>query len=209
MPKITTKVVLAVAPNCKDAEGWATALDVALSAHGFVDTVEIASFLAQAAHECGDFNVLSENLNYSADALVKLWPKRFTPELAAQVARKPQSIANNVYANRLGNGSPASNEGWLYRGRGCIQITGKAAYTAFSTYTKSDVNVVAQPDRVASEKGLAIESALWFWESNVRKRVADIGCVLEVTKRVNGGTNGLADRTRRFVAVKRELLSAS
>jgi len=155
-----------------------------------------AHFFAQTGHETGDFKVFTENLNYSKDGLMKIFKNYFPTEaLANAYARNPQKIANKVYANRMGNGSEASGDGYKYRGRGAIQLTGKDNYEAFATYAKRP-DVVTNPDIVATE--LSFESALWFFERNHLWAICDQGTtdaiILQVTKRVNGGTIGLPDR---------------
>lgn len=157
---------------------------------------QAAHFFGQCAHESGNFKVFSENLNYSADGLTKIFKKYFpTVASTAGYARKPEKIANKVYANRMGNGSEASGDGWKYRGRGPIQLTGKDNYTAFA----ADIgrpDVLTNPDVVAGE--LAFESALWFFRKNGLLTTADKGVstavITQITKRVNGGTHGLDDR---------------
>ncbi len=157
---------------------------------------QAAHFFGQCAHESGNFKVFSENLNYSADGLTKIFKKYF-PSVAATngYARKPEKIANKVYANRMGNGPESSGDGWKFRGRGPIQLTGKDNYTAFA----NDIgrpDVLTNPDVVATE--LAFESALWFFRKNGLLAVADKGVttavITQITKRVNGGTHGLDDR---------------
>ena len=157
---------------------------------------QAAHFFGQCAHESGNFKVFSENLNYSADGLTKIFKKYFpTPTSTTGYARKPEKIANKVYANRMGNGPESSGDGWKYRGRGPIQLTGKDNYSAFA----ADIgrpDVVTNPDLVVSE--LAFESALWFFRKNNLLAVADKGVsttvITQITKRVNGGTHGLDDR---------------
>lgn len=155
-----------------------------------------AHFFAQTGHETGDFKVFTENLNYSKDGLRKIFPKYFpTDALANSYARNPQKIANRVYGGRMGNGPESSGEGYKYRGRGAIQLTGQDNYEAFAAYCKRP-DVLTNPDIVSTE--LSFESALWFFERNHLWSVCDQGTtdaiILQVTKRVNGGTNGLADR---------------
>lgn len=160
---------------------------------------QAAHFFGQCAHESGNFKVFSENLNYSADGLTKIFKKYFPTLAAAQpYARKPEKIANKVYANRMGNGPESSGDGWKYRGRGPIQLTGKDNYTAFG----ADIgrpDVVTNPDLVVSE--LAFESALWFFRKNGLLAIADKGVtdavITQITKRVNGGTHGLDDRLKK------------
>ena len=154
-----------------------------------------AHFFAQTAHESGNFKTFSENLNYSADGLLKIFPKYFNAESAASHARNPQMIANRVYSNRMGNGDVVSNEGWLYRGRGALQLTGKDNYAAFAKYANRP-DVMTNPDLIAGE--LAFESAMWFFEKNKIWDLCDKGIddatITAVTKKINGGTIGLDDR---------------
>jgi len=159
-------------------------------------TPEIAAhFFAQTAHETGGFKAFSENLNYSADGLQKIFGKYFPGLLEESYARNPEKIANRVYADRMGNGSEATGDGWKYRGRGALQLTGKANYKAFSDYLKNPL-VMEQPDLVAGE--LAFESAKFFFDKNKLWDICDKGVtketILALTKRINGGTHGLADR---------------
>jgi putative chitinase len=154
-----------------------------------------AHFFAQTAHETGGFKAFSENLNYSADGLQKIFGKYFPGLLEESYARNPEKIANRVYADRMGNGSEASGDGWKYRGRGALQLTGKANYKAFSDYLKNPL-IMEQPDLVAGE--LAFESAMFFFDKNKLWDICDKGVtkesILALTKRINGGTHGLADR---------------
>jgi putative chitinase len=140
--------------------------------------------------------VLYENLNYSAAGLLKVFPRYFNPTTAKQFERKPQLIANKVYANRIGNGNEASGDGWNYRGRGYLQVTGRANYKAFSEYIGEDCE--KNPDLVATKYPL--DSALWFFDRNKLWTLCDKGeeNVPIVSKRVNGGTNGLQDRLNKF-----------
>jgi len=157
---------------------------------------QAAHFFGQCAHESGGFKVFSENLNYSAEGLTKIFKKYF-PTIAstAGYARNPQKIANKVYANRMGNGSEASGDGWKFRGRGPIQLTGKDNYTAFAASVNRP-DVLTNPDIVADE--LAFESALWFFNKNGLFAIANAGVsvdvITKISKRVNGGTHGLDDR---------------
>jgi putative chitinase len=156
----------------------------------------LAHFLSQCGHESGGFKVFSENLNYSAEGLVKIFGKYFKPETAPAYARKPERIANKVYANRMANGNEESGDGWKFKGRGLIQLTGRANYTAYDKAVTE--NVLDNPDLVAGV--LALDSAGWFWNTNGLNKIADAGDVTAVTKRVNGGTHGLADRQSRYDA---------
>ncbi len=160
--------------------------------------LRLAHFLAQCAHESAGFKATQENLNYSASGLNKIFGKYFRTVNAANYARQPEKIASRVYANRMGNGDEASKDGYKYRGRGYIQLTGKNNYAEFDKSIDDDV--VANPDLVASK--YALLSAAWYWNSRSLNNSADKGAsdavVTEVTKKVNGGTIGLADRIQHF-----------
>ena len=161
--------------------------------------LRLAHFLAQAAHESGNFKFLKENLNYSADSLLKVFPKYFKDKATAdKYARNPEKIANRVYASRMGNGDEASGDGFKFRGRGYIQLTGKGNYKAFSNFIGEDC--VANPDLVSDKYPLV--SASWFFDKNNLWTICDKGAtdevVTAVTKRVNGGSNGLTDRLSKF-----------
>lgn len=166
-----------------------------LAAYGINTQLRLAHFLAQCHHESAGFTARTENLNYSAQGLRAVFPKYFPDNLTAlKYERKPQAIANKVYANRLGNGAETSGDGYLYRGRGYIQLTGKSNYAAFGGYVNKDF--IADPDSVADK--YALISAAWFFLKNGINEVADKGdskeAVTAVTKKVNGGVNGLAER---------------
>ena len=160
--------------------------------------LRLAHFLAQCGHESAGFKAVSENLNYSADGLVKIFGKYFNAATAAGSARNPEKIANKVYSSRMGNGNEASGDGWKYRGRGFIQLTGKDNYKAFDATVEDDI--LLNPDLVATKYPLA--SAAFFFNKNGLWAVCDKGSddaiVTSVTKRVNGGTIGLADRLKHF-----------
>ena len=160
--------------------------------------LRLAHFLAQTGHESGGFKAVTENLNYGAAGLQSIFKKYFTAESAKEFERKPEKIANIVYANRMGNGPQASGEGFKFRGRGYIQLTGKDNYTAFDKVVEDDI--LANPELVATKYPLL--SAAWFFHKNGLHKIADEGAtdavVTKVTKRVNGGTIGLADRIKHF-----------
>jgi putative chitinase len=160
--------------------------------------LRLAHFLAQCGHESGGFKAIQENLNYSADGLKKIFPKYFPGNLNESYARQPEKIASRVYASRMGNGDETSGEGFKFRGRGYIQLTGKSNYTNFAKFIGEDT--VANPDLVATKYPLA--SAAFFFDSNKLWSICDKGAddatVTAVTKRVNGGTIGLADRIKHF-----------
>lgn len=154
----------------------------------------IAGFIGQCQHESGNFRRLTENLNYSGKALRAVWPSRFkSDEQAAAYHRQPEKIANKVYADRLGNGSEESGEGWKYRGRGVIQLTGKANYAAASDAI--GIDFVAEPDLV-TQPLYAVMTAGWFWKTNKLNYLCDSQDWKTLTKRINGGTIGLEDRIK-------------
>jgi putative chitinase len=172
--------------------------DTALN-FGINNSLRLAHFLAQCGHESGGFRAVSENLNYSAKGLLGIFRKYFTNvNLAMQYERKPEKIANRVYALRMGNGAEASGDGYKYRGRGYIQLTGKDNYSLFDATVPE--SIIAQPDLVATKYPLA--SAAFFFKRNNLWAICDRGAtsdvVTAVTKRVNGGTIGLADRQKHF-----------
>jgi len=162
-----------------------------------------AIFLGQCSHETGNWKHFEENLNYSAERLAKVWPHRYSEnkepnELAKRLQRNPEMIANNVYANRMGNGSEESGDGWRYRGRGAIQLTGKFNYSEFSRYTK-DPEIIENPDKIITE--YIIDSAIWFFNKNrLWSLCTDISneTIKRVTKKINGGFNGLDDRIEKI-----------
>jgi putative chitinase len=164
-----------------------------------------AHFFAQTAHESGGFKAFSENLNYGAKGLRGIFRKYFpTDALARAYERKPAKIANRVYGNRMGNGPESSGEGFAFRGRGALQLTGKFNYSEFAKYVNRP-DVMTNPDLVATE--LAFESALWFFDKNKLWSICDQGindaAILALTKRINGGTHGLDDRklkTKKYAA---------
>lgn len=161
--------------------------------------LRLAHFLAQAGHESGGFKAVQENLNYGAKGLRGIFGKYFpTDEKALLYERKPEKIANLVYGGRMGNGAEPTGEGWKFRGRGYIQLTGKDNYKAFDTVVPE--NLMEQPDLVATKYPLL--SAAWFFHKNGLHKLADGGAtdavVTSITKRVNGGTIGLADRIKHF-----------
>ena len=162
------------------------------------NNLRLAHFLAQCGHESGGFKAVSENLNYSADGLKKIFGKYFPGNLNESYARQPEKIAARVYASRMGNGDETSKEGFKFRGRGYIQLTGKANYTNFTKFIGEDC--IANPDLVATKYPLA--SAAFFFDSNKLWTICDKGAddatVTAVTKRVNGGTIGLPDRIKHF-----------
>ena len=162
-----------------------------------ITTVErVAAFLAQCGHESLDFTVLQENLNYGAKGLLGLFKKYFPTEaLAKEYERKPEKIANRIYANRMGNGPEASGDGYAHRGRGAIQLTGKLNYQAFG----NSIGLTLEDTvHYCETMDGAIESACWFWTKNKLNTIADDKNILLLTKRINGGTIGLEDRKKHY-----------
>jgi len=155
-----------------------------------------AHFFAQTAHETGEFKSFSENLNYSAQGLQNTFGKYFPGNLEESYARQPEKIASRVYADRMGNGNEASKDGWKFRGRGALQLTGKSNYKVFSEYLKKP-EIMETPDLVATD--FAFESAIFFFDRNKLWDICDKGVndasILALTKRINGGTNGLQHRS--------------
>ncbi|CAB4241828.1 COG3179 Predicted chitinase [uncultured Caudovirales phage] len=154
----------------------------------------MAMFLAQTAHESGNFSAVEENLHYKAKALMAFWPKRFQG-VAEQYQMNPEKIANRAYCDRMGNGNEASGEGWAYRGRGLIQLTGKDNYRHCGDAL--GIDLLSDPDQV-SHNPVAVLSAGWFWNTRKLNAISDTGNVEHVTKLINGGTIGLAERTAHF-----------
>ena len=168
------------------------------SKFNITNNLRLAHFFAQCSHESGGFKITSENLNYSVDGLKKIFGKYFPGNLAESYAKQPEKIASKVYGGRMGNGAEPTGEGYKFRGRGYIQLTGKENYTAFGKSINEDMT--ANPDKVATHYPLL--SAAWFFSKNGLHKMADGGStdtvVTSITKRVNGGTIGLSDRIKHF-----------
>jgi len=213
---ISQEQLAQILPGNPNLDHWCQALNKILPDYDINTPQREAAFLSQCAHESGNFTQLSENLNYSAQGLANTWPGRFavkgadgnavkpyTPnELATSIQRNPELIANNVYANRMGNGSVESGDGWKFRGRGLIQITGRANYTAFA----ATVNMT--PDQVveyAETFDGAVQTACWFWNTNNLNQYADVNNIKTITQRINGGLNGLDDRIAKYNLAKQVL----
>jgi putative chitinase len=196
--QITQQQLGACIGNNPYLEQWTEALNKILPDYEIDTPQRVAAFVAQSAHESGNFTALHENLNYRAETLRKVFPKYFTDASAAQIASQPNKaelIANRVYANRMGNGDEASGDGFRYCGRGLIQLTGKSNYQAFAESIETPVEQI--PEFLATFEG-AIQSACWFWESNNLNQYADSGDIVTMTKRINGGTIGLEDRKKHY-----------
>ena len=201
---ITLELLQKVCPKTKKEvlETYVAPINKVAKAYGILDNHKrVAAFLAQIAHESGGFNFTKENLNYNAKALQSVFKKYYPTEKDAIVhERKPEQIANRVYASRMGNGDEKSGDGWTYRGRGLIQLTGKENYTKFSESIKKPLKEAV--DYLETAEG-AVESAAWFWNKNKLNELCDKDDFTTLTKRINGGTNGLEDRKHHYeIALK-------
>jgi putative chitinase len=175
-------------------EQWVDALNETFQRFNILTPLQQASFIGQCGHECGNFKILEENLNYRSETLMKLWKSRFpTIEIANEYAKNPKKIANKVYANRMGNRDEASGDGYRFRGRGCIQLTGHANY--FHAGQSCGVDFVMEPELVATPR-YASMTAGWFWSTHNLNKFADIRDFTMMTKKINGGTIGLNDRIK-------------
>jgi putative chitinase len=200
MSLITVDQLRAMIPNNKEVEAWCEELNKALPKYDITTDQRIAGFISQCAHESMDFTAMSENLNYREETLLKVFPRYFGPgkRNAAEYAKNPEKIANYVYmdefrTSKLGNTQPG--DGWRFRGRGLKQLTGRDNYTRFA----KDYNMTAEEAAVWVEtKEGALASALWFWNTNKLNPIADTGSVPALTKKINGGDIGLADRQARY-----------
>jgi len=185
-----------IIPGNAYIDHWFQALNTILPDYN-IDTVRrVAAFLAQTAHESGGYQALKENLNYSAETLMRVWPHSFpTLDIANQYAHDQERIANRAYANRMGNGPEESGDGYRYCGRGLIQLTGHDNYQAFAE--SIDMPLEQLPEYLGTFEG-AVQSACFYWESNNLNQWADAGDMVTLTQRINGGNLGLDDRTARY-----------
>lgn len=198
---ITKQQLQIILPACKSTDVWVPLLNKYFEKYDFKTVEQQARFLAQTGHESGDFNQLRENLNYSTQGLITVFPKYFKHLMDTEVvkySRNPEKIANRVYASRMGNGVEQSGDGWKYRGRGIIQITGKNNYTNCSKWSFNDARLLEKPEMLEQPE-FALLSAIWFWKSN---KLDTIESYDELTKRINGGTHGAADRNARLDRAK-------
>lgn len=193
---LTREQLAQLIPGNPYVDYWYSAMERCLPDYDINTPQRIAMFVAQCAHESGNFRVLKENLNYRAESLMKVWPRHFPSlDVAKQYAHNQEAIANKAYANRMGNGPEESGDGWRYCGRGLIQLTGKINYQNFAMSIETPVEEV--PAYLGTFEG-AVQSACWFWEANNLNQWSDQGDVLTVTKKINGGTLGLADRQKHY-----------
>jgi len=173
---------------------WVPALNDTFARFGIATPRQQAGFIGQCSHECGNFKVLEENLNYRAATLMKLWPKRFpTLEIANEYAGNARKIANKVYSSRMGNRDESSGDGYRFRGRGAIQLTGHSGY--YHAGQALGVDFVKDPDLVATPTYAAL-TAGWFWSTHKCNELAEAADWTGLTKKINGGTIGLADRVK-------------
>lgn len=214
---ITAEQLRAAAPRCTKSDAWATALTDAMLLYGIAADVDyVVEFLAQCAHESGQFTRLEESLSYSPERLMQVWPKRF-PTLAAATpyANSPHKLADFVYSNRMGNGDVASGDGWNYRGRGVPMITGRANYAKVAKLI-GDPLLVSCPDRLCMISVAALAGAAWWASDPELNRLADDTATdddaadfVSITRKVNGGTVGLAERQKLRDAFSRVLKSTT
>lgn len=179
---------------------WYEPVKTAMQEFAIATPLRQAHFLAQVGHESGGFRTLEENFNYSSDRLLAVFPKYFNAATAKQYTRNKQAIANRVYASRMGNGPESSGDGWNYRGSGLIQITGKDNHSAVARAFGMEVDESAE--RLRTDPAYAAEAAAWWWQANGLNELADQDSLARVTRRVNGGTNGINDRGTRLERAK-------
>jgi putative chitinase len=187
-----------ILPTNKQSDDWLVVLLDNLPQFDVSTPQRAAQFLAQTSHESCDYTRLRENLNYRASSLIKTWPRRFNATNAPAYEHNQEKIANRVYANRMGNGDEASGDGFKYRGRGLIQLTGKSNYSACSLEVYGDDRLVQHPELVETDMDAALDSALFFWHMYDLNHWADEGDTTKVTRLINGGDNGLDDRINRY-----------
>jgi putative chitinase len=198
---ITKEQIKEVCPNAKDeiASAIANNMDILAENYEINTPLRLAHFLAQCAHESGEFRLMQENLNYKADGLLRIFPKYFKDVDPNDYAHNPEKIANRVYGNRMGNGDEETGDGWKYHGRGLIQLTGKNNYQAFAEDAEMPLDEAVE--YLGTAPG-ALESAAWFWCANSINEIADTDDIVRVTKKVNGGTIGLDDRKAKLEEFK-------
>ena len=182
----------------REPEFWYNAMNEYLPKFGITTAARVAGFVAQGQHESADFTILQENLNYSAKGLRSIFGKYFPDDaIANQYAKKAEMIANRVYGGRMGNGPEASGDGYKFRGRGILQLTGRANYTQCSRDLFGDDTLANDPDLVRTPE-YAIITACWFWYKNQLNAICDTGDIVLLSKRINGGTIGLEDRIKHW-----------
>ena len=195
---LTVEQLKSAIPSLSDenSEKYLDGINQTLDKYDISSNSQIAMFLAQITHECGDFHEIVENLNYSAAGLIATWPSRFDANSASLFAHNPEHIANYVYANRMGNGGPETGDGWKYRGRGAIQITGSDEYHACAKGLGLDVDDLVE--KLENDPVTIVMCAGWEWDAYKLNDPADAGDIKTVTHRINGGYIGLDDRSSRY-----------
>ncbi len=185
-------------PGIKNSKDWMESINKLFPYYEITTKKRVAMFLAQTGHESGNWTKLEENLNYRASTLLKVFPKYFKTQAEAdRFAMQPEKIANRVYSNRMGNGDERSGDGYRYRGRGILQITGKDNYRACSKSLYGDERLLTKPELLTTNNG-ALGSACWYWKMRGLNVDSDRRDTVSATKKINGGTNGLEDRTIRY-----------
>ena len=185
-----------IIPNNQHIDEWYSVLCGNLPDRGINTPRRVAAFLAQTTHESNNFELITENLNYRAEGLMKTWPRQFpTLDIANKYAHKPELIANRVYANRMGNGNEASGDGWAFCGRGLIQLTGREIYQKFADSIKMDIKDLSE--YLVTFQG-CVKSSVWFFDIHNLNHYSDIEDIKTQTEKINGGLIGLDDRISRF-----------
>jgi putative chitinase len=195
MTALTKEQLSQIIPGNPYLDHWHDSLSQALPDYEINTPKRVAAFLAQCGHESGGFTAIKENLNYKAESLVKVWPKYFNASNANDYAHNQEKIANRAYANRMGNGSEESGDGFKFCGRGLIQLTGRSNYQAFADSIQISIDDASE--YLKTFEG-CVQSACWFWEANNLNKWADADDIEKMTKIINGGTLGLDDRTRLY-----------
>lgn len=193
--ELTAKQLLLCYPRLQDYEKWLEIINRLIPEYEIITLEQTAMFLAQIGHESYELTRLEENLKYSKDGLVMVFPHYFSEETAIKYAKNPEAIANIVYANRMGNGSTESGDGYTYRGRGAIQLTGKKNYLDCSNFWYKNDYYIKNPNALSTNKEDAIKAGVWFWYVNKLHTYSDI---VTITKKINKGVQGLTDRLNRY-----------
>lgn len=195
---LTKEHIATILEDNDQSEDWFYALDETLPQYEVDTVLRVTGFLAQTCHESREYTALHENLNYRAETLLKVFPKYFNKSNVNNYAHQREKIANRVYANRMGNGPESSGDGYKYRGRGILQITGKNNYAACSQFIFGNDTLVKQPDLLKEDMNIAIKSACWFWTENNINVYCDSQDLEGMTRAINGGLNGIDDRIERY-----------
>lgn len=192
---ITLDQFIKLFPKAKDPKEWVDLMNKLFPRYQIITPDRVVAFISQCGVETAGWTKFEENLNYSANRMMEVWPKIFDENLAKQCEYKPRLIANHAYANRMGNKDVVSGDGWKFRGRGPIHLTGKENYEKFANAMFEDPGIILQnPDIVALDKQISLQSALWFWNKNNLNKIADSKEIIELTRKINGGLNGLQER---------------